>query len=323
MTPDLLFVLSLVLLAIALLLVAGLILSKSRVHDKADRLIVQAVAARAEMRQRDQGVHIGALATPGLRGLLERLLKLAGRWLDTRLGRVLVAQEDQRLIDLCGFVDARSRAVFLSTRMLSALLIPLLWMATMGGGLHGSSFWLWLFAVFVVGFMLPKWLLIRIGSRRKEGVTEELPLFVDLLRLLQGVGLGIDQSLLVISADFRTILPVLASELEIANRQFATGRSREQSFQRLVTVFQNDDLVAITRLILQVDQHGGAVQEPLRQFGERLRENRRSNMKERIGKLTVKMTAVMVSTLLPALLIVTAGPGFLAVIRSLGSMGGK
>jgi tight adherence protein C len=177
--------------------------------------------------------------------------------------------------------------------------------------------------VFAVGFMLPKWLLIRIGSRRKAGAAEELPLFVDLLRLLQGVGLGIDQSLLVISADFRTILPVLAGELEIANRQFATGRSREQSFQRLATIFQNDDLVAITRLILQVDQHGGAVQEPLRQFGERLRENRRSNMKERIGKLTVKMTAVMVSTLLPALLIVTAGPGFLAVIRSLASMGGK
>jgi tight adherence protein C len=71
-------------------------------------------------------------------------------------------------------------------------------------------------------------------------------------------------------------------------------------------------------LLVQVDKHGGAVQEPLRIFSDRLRERRRSEMKEKIGKITVKMTAVMVSTLMPALVIVTAGPGFIAVFRSLG-----
>ena len=43
-------------------------------------------------------------------------------------------------------------------------------------------------------------------------------------------------------------------------------------------------------------------------------------MKEAIGKVTVKMTAVMVLTLLPALMVITAGPGFLAVMRTLGSV---
>lgn len=36
-----------------------------------------------------------------------------------------------------------------------------------------------------------------------------------------------------------------------------------------------------------------------------------------MGKLTVKMTVVMVLTLLPALLIIAAGPGFMSVTRSL------
>ncbi|MEG1768537.1 MAG: type II secretion system F family protein, partial [Comamonas sp.] len=44
---------------------------------------------------------------------------------------------------------------------------------------------------------------------------------------------------------------------------------------------------------------------------------------EKIGIITVKMTGVMVLTLLPALIVITAGPGFTAVIRSLSSMGGK
>ncbi len=35
------------------------------------------------------------------------------------------------------------------------------------------------------------------------------------------------------------------------------------------------------------------------------------------------MTGVMVLTLLPALIVITAGPGFTAVIRSLSSIGGR
>jgi tight adherence protein C len=113
---------------------------------------------------------------------------------------------------------------------------------------------------------------------------------------------------------------VLSSELEIAQRQFAAGRTREQSLQRLASSYGNEDMRAIVRLLVQVDRHGGAVQEPLKQFGDRLREARRSMLRERVGRLAVKMTGVMILTLLPALLIVTAGPGVLAVTHSLSSM---
>ena len=76
----------------------------------------------------------------------------------------------------------------------------------------------------------------------------------------------------------------------------------------------------LVALLVQIDRHGGAVQEPLTQFGERLREHRRAELKARIGRITVKMTGIMVVTLLPALVIVTAGPGFLAITRSLGAL---
>ena len=78
-------------------------------------------------------------------------------------------------------------------------------------------------------------------------------------------------------------------------------------------------LRAVARLMIQVDRPGGAVQAPLRQFGERLRETRRARLRERIGRLTVKMTGVMILTLLPALLIVTAGPGIVAITHALST----
>ncbi len=136
------------------------------------------------------------------------------------------------------------------------------------------------------------------------------------------MGLSIDQSLQVLIKEFAQVLPVLAYELRLASELYVRGRTREQSLARLAAGFDNDDLSAICRLIAQVDQHGGAVQEPLNRFGERLREKRRLELKEKVGKTTVKMTAVMIVTLLPALLIVTGGAGFVAVLRGLSRMGG-
>jgi tight adherence protein C len=242
------------------------------------------------------------------------------RWLDTPIGRHIVAAEDRRLIEQCGFVDANARGLFLLSRLACAIAAPAL------------ASWLWsayvpetyrlafIAAAFTAGFMLPKQALARRAAMRRCAVSNEMPVLVDLLRLLQGVGLSLDQSLQVMVNDFRVMVPVLAVELELAQRQFAAGRTREQSLQRLGTSFDNEDLRAVVRLMIQVDRHGGAVQEPLKQFGDRLREARRATLRETIGRLTVKMTGVMIVTLLPALLIVTAGPGLLAVVRSLAGV---
>lgn len=242
------------------------------------------------------------------------------RWLDTRLGKHIVASEDRRLIEQCGFVDADARGFFLLSRLGCAFAAPAVASWLWGDHVPGAYRIAFVVGTFTAGFMVPKFALARRAATRRRAVADEMPVLVDLLRLLQGVGLSLDQSLQVIVGDFRSMLPVLAAELELAQRQFAAGRTREQSLQRLGASFDNEDLRAVVRLMIQVDRHGGAVQEPLKQFGDRLREARRAMLRERIGHLTVKMTGVMIITLLPALLIVTAGPGLLAVIRSLAAV---
>ncbi|WP_322009460.1 type II secretion system F family protein [Paraburkholderia sp. J12] len=253
----------------------------------------------------------------GFQGFVERFAEAGARWLDTPVGRILVAEEDRRILDRCGYVDARSRGLFLVARIVCAVVLAVVagWYAAVRA--PGSYLLAYTGVAAIVGLMLPKFWLARRASARRESVANELPMFVDLLRLLQGVGLSLDQSLQVMVNEFRRVLPVLAGEMEIAQRQFVAGRTREQSLQRMASIYENEDLRAVVRLIVQVDRHGGAVQEPLKQFGERLREVRRAALRERIGRLTVKMTGVMVLTLLPALLIVTAGPGMIAVIHAL------
>ncbi|MGF6569493.1 tight adherence protein C [Paraburkholderia sp. GAS333] len=324
--------LALALAALAVLLLAGLVLARVNAVRRSERTLRHALDERAQQSATLAAAAAvarsgdAAQANPkaartvqpqGFKGLLERFAHTGVRWLDTPFGRQVVAEEERRLLEQCGFVDTRTRGLFLIVRLLGALLLPLLAGTLASGHFGGSGYVAIVVMAAMAGFMLPKIVLARRARRRRNGVVNELPLLVDLLRLLQGVGLSLDQALQVVVSDFRGMLPVLSSELEIAQRQFATGRTREQSFNRLSQSYDNEDLRAVVRLLVQVDRHGGAVQEPLRQFGDRLREMRRAMLRERIGRLTVKMTGVMIVTLLPALMIVTAGPGVMAVQHSL------
>ncbi|RDK07432.1 type II secretion system F family protein [Cupriavidus lacunae] len=240
-------------------------------------------------------------------------------WLESRLGRAVVTPEDQQLLEQCGWYGPQARVVFGVLRLalpLGLALVAMLWHV----GAGALAVIAWGFGTFAMAYLAPKWYLRRRATARLRMVDDELSVLIDMLRLLQGVGLSIDQSLQVIVAEFGGMLRVLGPELARANQQFASGRSREQTLLRIGRLFDSEDLKSLITLLTQVDKHGGAVQEPLRQFGLRMQEARKSRMKDEIGRLTVKMTAVMVVSLLPVLLILTAGPGFLGVIRMLAHM---
>ena len=238
----------------------------------------------------------------------------------SRLEASLLAAEDRLLLDQCGYDTRSGRAVFLALRLVLALILPLLvvlWPHT--DGLMAA---IAIVVALGAGLLLPKFVLRAWARRLSRRATDELPLLIDLLRLLQSVGLSMDQSLHTIATQFRTGIPVLARELAIANDAYAHGRSREQSLHRIADLFGSDELRSLARLIVQVDRHGGAVQEPLRQFSDRLREQRKMRMKEAVGKLSVKMTVVMMLTLLPALMLVLAGPAIIALTGAMTKLGG-
>jgi tight adherence protein C len=323
--PHAILAASMVFIALALLLLAMGLLVRGAQHNRNRSVVDRALAAREGRRA------VEASQVPDAAGRLERLRLRAEAMGDKleqgRLGDSLLADEDRKLIDLCGYRDvARARAMFVLLRTVLALVFPVVALIVQDGAtLLGSALLTTAIAIFfgfALGWMLPKWILGRRAGRRRLQTMYELPLMVDLMRLLHGVGLSMDQSLHVMVNEFREVLPVLAFELGLASELYARGRPREQSLGRLMNAFESDDLNAICRLIVQVDKHGGAMQEPLNRFGERLRERRKLELKEKVASTTVKMTGVMVVTLLPALLIVTGGAGLLAVFRGLARVTG-
>lgn len=236
-----------------------------------------------------------------------------------RLEAALLTNEDRLLLDLAGWNTRRGTAIYLGLRLLLAVLVLALVLTF--SSVTGLARIMVIIGALAAGLLLPKFILSAWVKRRRRAVENELPLLIDLLRLLQGVGFSMDQSLQTLGDKLRDALPVLGGELQEANVAYTHGRTRAQSLRRLSEVYADDDLTSLMQLILQVHAHGGAVQEPLRQFSIRLREQRRNTLKEKVGKLSVKMTVVMMLTLLPALMLVLAGPALVALATTMSKMG--
>lgn len=302
------------LLAIGLLMLGSSLLLRDRRDQQAEAALQAALlrrAATAAASEDEQG-------SPWQRWL-KRLAAFGKRFQGSRLEKALLAPEDRMLLDQAGWNTLTGTATFLALRVLLALVLVLLALVLLRPS--GTNAVLTVFIALAAGVLLPKFILRGWAERLRKQAANELPLLIDLLRLLQGVGLSMDQSLQMLGDKLRTAVPLLGRELQAANTAYMHGRSREQSLQRLAEVYDDDDLRSLVMLILQVHKHGGAVQEPLNQFAERLRERRRMELKEKVGKLSVKMTVVMMLTLLPALMLVLAGPAVVALAKTMLQMG--
>jgi len=248
----------------------------------------------------------------------EWLVAIGERFSGGRIEAALLASEDRMLLDLGGWNTRSGTAIYLGLRLLLAVTALLVAMTL--APQDGMGRMLVMLGGLAAGLLLPKIALGIWANGRRKQVHDELPMLIDLLRLLQGVGFSVDQSLQTLGDKLRTALPVLGQEIADANIAYMHGRSRAQSLRRLSESYDDEDLRGLVQLILQVHAHGGAVQEPLKQFSVRLRESRRQTLKEKVGKLSVKMTVVMMITLLPALMLVLSGPALVALAATMMKM---
>jgi len=295
MSASTLLIAALLLLAlgVGLLGIAGLWLSGQQQRTAAT--LQGALRSREPRAPAESGTPPPVAAAP--RGWAW-LATLGERFNGGRIEAALLAPEDRLLLDQAGLLLA---AMVYEGDGLSRVV-------AMGAALGA-------------GVLLPKFALRAWATRLRRRVSAELPLLIDLLRLLQGVGFSMDQSLQTLGDKLRSAIPVLGREIQQANIAYMHGRSRQQSLRRLAESFGDEDLRSLVQLMLQVHEHGGAVQEPLRQFSVRLREQRRSALKEKVGKLSVKMTIVMMLTLLPALMLVLSGPAIIALANAVNRLG--
>ena len=120
----------------------------------------------------------------------------------------------------------------------------------------------------------------------------------------------------------RHILPELSFELRWVFGRVDAGLELALELREMAALLEVDDLTDCVSILDQLLRQGGGAMASLMSLKILLDDRRMTSLQEKVSKLSAKMSAVMVAFLFPALLIVLAGPGFVAIFKALGEIGG-
>jgi len=169
----------------------------------------------------------------------------------------------------------------------------------------------------LAGALLPDLWLKRAISQRQRRIRLALPDAVDLTVVCVEAGLGLDQALMRIAEELRTVHPDLSEELELMTLEIGAGRSRPEALRNLARRTNVEDVSALTAILIQTHRFGTSIGQSFRVFSDNLRTKRKQRAEEMAAKIPVKMIVPMVIFIFPAILIVVGGPAIITLVDKL------
>ncbi len=211
------------------------------------------------------------------------------------------------------------------------VVFQIFFMATMIGGMlylqRGnpiSSMFGGLVAAFLLGWLLPKQVLHRLVRAHRQRLQEALPDTVDLLGIVLGTGLALDQAMIRVSEELQYIYPALAAEFYTVVMQVKAGQERSKAFQQLVRRTGIEDIKSLAAMIIQSERFGTSLSQALKVYADALRTRRRLRAEASVAKAGIKMLFPIVLFILPALFVIVLVPGMLSLLRDLrGGIGAR
>lgn len=169
------------------------------------------------------------------------------------------------------------------------------------------------------GYFLPvMWLRGRVAERQQK-IAEGFPNALDLLQISVEAGLGFDAAMTRVGNELAAISPEISAEFLSVQHQVQAGRPREAALLEMAESTGVEIVRSFANVVHQSMQFGTSMSEALTTYAAEMREYREIRAQEMANKLPVKMSAVLASFMLPALIILTIGP---VVIRYMRMMGG-
>lgn len=168
-----------------------------------------------------------------------------------------------------------------------------------------------------IGYFLPGFVLGRLVKSRHEQIRMSLPDVLDLLVICTEAGCGLDQAIVNVSRELKTVHRAVAEELSMVNMEIMAGKSRADALRNFARRTDEDEVKKLVAILIQTDKFGTSVADALRTQSDFLRIRRRQEAEERAGKVGVKLVFPIFFFCLPSLMVVTAGPGMLQLFNNL------
>src|SRR5450432_3412960 len=295
-------------LVVATIIYSGIALMQPNADPLTDRLGEIQSAAGATVRRSSSTRYFGG-------GFYNSFLYLVSRF-----GGEGWIRDTERELAEAGIRNRNATALYLAGSMVFMLLM-------LGGMLYlqiGKDFsnqFGGMIAAFLLGYVIPPQVLHRLVKRYRAKLQEALPDTVDLLGIVLGTGLALDQAMLRVSDEMQFIYPDLANEFATVVMQVKAGQERSVAFTQLIKRTGIEDIKSLAAMIIQSERFGTSLSQALKVYADALRTRRRLRAEAAIGKAGIKMLFPIVIFILPVLFVVTLVPGMLSVLKDLKLLG--
>ncbi len=172
-------------------------------------------------------------------------------------------------------------------------------------------------AAALLGYFLPEQALLSLRKRHRLSLMAALPDTTDMLSIVLGAGLSLDQAIVRVSDELRFVYPELADEFYWMTLEVQAGQERSVAFQHMARRTGLTDIRSLASMIVQAERLGTGLSQALRIYADSLRMKRRLEIEATINKAAVKMVFPIVLFILPALFVVILVPGLLSILRDL------
>ncbi|MCB2104837.1 type II secretion system F family protein [Albidovulum sp.] len=171
------------------------------------------------------------------------------------------------------------------------------------------------------GFYGPNyWLRARVEKRRRQ-IEEAFPNALDLIQISVESGLSFDSAMTRVANEIVTTAPVLSEEFLITQREIQAGRARDRALMDLAERCAVPEMFSFASVVMQSIQFGTSISDALTTYATEMRHAREMRAQEMANKLPVKMSAVLASLMLPALVLLVLGPVVIRYLRNVAGAG--
>jgi len=176
-------------------------------------------------------------------------------------------------------------------------------------------------AALVLGYFMPEQVLTSLRNRHRLSLMAALPDTTDMLSIVLGAGLSLDQAIARVGEEIRFVYPELADEFHWMTLEVQAGQQRAVAFQHMAQRTGLMDIRSLASMIVQAERFGTSLSQALRIYADSVRTKRRLEIEATINKAAVKMVFPIVIFVLPALFVVVLAPGIISILRDLQLLG--
>jgi tight adherence protein C len=172
----------------------------------------------------------------------------------------------------------------------------------------------------MAGWILPKFFLEKKVKKRQNILRLSLPDMLDMLVVSVEAGLGLDQAIQHVARELAISHPQLSEELSLVNLEMRAGKRRADALRNFAERTGEPEIRKLMAILIQNDRFGTSMGESLRNHSDFMRTRRRQEAEERAGKVGVKLVFPIFFCILPAIILVAAGPALLQIFKYLFPM---